>query len=255
MPSEMRTLSTRDGATIAYQALPGKGPGVLFCGGFMSDMSGTKARALEQVCAAAGRAYVRFDYRGHGQSSGRFQDGTIGSWLDDTLAVIDEAMAGKIVVVGSSMGGWIALLAALARRERVAGLVTIAAAPDFTEELLWRELGDEDRRKLLDDGVIHQPTEYGDEPYAITLGLIEEGRDHLLLGGPIALDCPVRIIHGMRDEDVPWRLALKIADRIEGGDVVVTLVKDGDHRMSDPAGIERLQKCVENLCRTIEDDD
>lgn len=251
MSPEMRTISTRDGATVAYHALPGKGPGVLFCGGFMSDMSGTKARALEQSCAAAGRAYVRFDYQGHGRSSGRFEDGTIGSWLGDTLAVIDDVTAGEIVVVGSSMGGWIALLAALARRHRVAGLVTVAAAPDFTEELLWRALGDAARQTLLEEGVLYQPTEYGDEPHAITLRLIEEGRDHLLLGGPIALDCPVRIIHGMQDEDVPWRLALKIAERIAGGDVVVTLVKDGDHRLSDPAGIERLQKCVENVCQTI----
>lgn len=247
----MQTFETKDGATIAFHKFDGRQPGVIFCGGFRSDMTGTKATALETSCRDAGRAYVRFDYQGHGASSGDFKDGTIGLWLNDTLAVIDQLLDGDIVVVGSSMGGWIALLAALARPDRVAGLVTVAAAADFTEELPWPALGDAAREKLKRDGVLYVPSDYDDEPYPITLRLLEEGRRHLLLNGPIALSCPVRLLHGMKDPDVPWRLALKIADRLAGEDVIVTLIKNGDHRLSTPRDIERLTTMVEKLCRDI----
>ncbi|MFQ5533476.1 MAG: alpha/beta hydrolase [Sphingomonadales bacterium] len=248
----MRIVKTQSGASIAYHALDGARPGVIFCGGFMSDMTGTKAVALEDDCRRAGRAFVRFDYQGHGASSGKFTDGTIGGWLDDTLAVIDQVTEGPQIIVGSSMGGWIALLAALARPGRVAGLVTVAAAPDFTEELMWDQFDDGPRTTLLTEGVYHQPSEYGDEPYAITLKLIEEGRDHLLLGGPIPITCPVRLLHGMRDADVPWRHALRIAEHLDSTDVIVTLVKQGDHRMSEPADIDRLTTTTDTLCRQIE---
>ena len=230
---------------IAYRRLEGATPGVMFCGGFMSDMTGTKATALEAHCRRAGRAFVRFDYSGHGDSGGAFRDGTIGAWRDDALAVLDEIARGPQVLVGSSMGGWIMLLIALARPERAAGLVGVAAAPDFTEDLVWSTLDDEGRRTLTDTGEIVLPCDYGDDPYPITMRLIEEGRDHLLLRAPIALDRPIHLLQGMRDDDVPWRTVLKIAELVESERVVVELVKDGDHRLSRDADLARLCKAVD----------
>ena len=230
---------------IAYRAMEGAGPGVMFCGGFMSDMTGTKATALEAHCRSAGRAYVRFDYAGHGQSEGAFRDGTIGAWRDDALAVLDNVARGPQVLVGSSMGGWVMLLVALARPERIAGLVGVAAAPDFTEDLIWSTLDDDTRRTLADAGEIVLPCDYGDDPYPITMRLIEEGRDHLLLRAPIALGCPIHLLQGMRDEDVPWRTALRIAELVESERLVVELVKDGDHRLSRDEDLARLCAAVE----------
>ena len=190
-PTEAAAILPRPGgASIAYRKCSGRSPGVIFMGGFNSDMTGTKASALEAACREAGRAYVRFDYSGHGESSGEFADGTIGSWSEDAIAVLDAASEGPQVLVGSSMGGWIMLLAALARPQRVAGLVGIASAPDFTEELMWRRFDDDVRRRLEDTGVYHRPSEYGDDPYPITMKLIEDGRRHLLLERPIAIHCP-----------------------------------------------------------------
>ena len=217
---------------IAYRTVEGKPPGVMFLGGFMSDMTGTKATALEAHCRRAGRAFVRFDYSGHGESSGAFRDGTIGAWRDDALAVLDEVARGPQVLVGSSMGGWVMLLVALARPERVAGLVGVAAAPDFTEDLIWSTLDDETRQRLTETGAIELPCDYDDDPYPITMRLIEEARSHLLLHAPIPLDCPIHLLQGMVDEDVPWRTALRIAERVRSESVVVELVKDGDHRLS-----------------------
>ncbi len=247
-----RRLGRPDGHALAYHASPGRSPTVVFLGGFMSDMTGTKASALEAFCRAEARGFVRFDYLGHGQSSGAFTDGTIGRWTDDALAVIDTLTEGPQVLVGSSMGGWIMLLAALARRERVAGLVGIAAAPDFTEHLLWQTFDAPTRERLERDGLVYQPSDYGEEPYPITRELIEEGRRHLLLGETIALTCPVRLIHGMRDEDVPWRTSLTLADRLASEDVETTLVKAGDHRLSEPADLERLWRIVDALIAGIE---
>ncbi len=242
------TIDRPGGHSLAYHATPGGLPGVVFLGGFASDMTGTKALALEEHCRKRGRAYLRFDYLGHGQSSGAFADGTIGRWADDAIAALDQLTEGPQVLVGSSMRGWIMLLAALARRERVAGLVGIAAAPDFTEDLMWTGLDEARRETLMRDGVVELPSDYGDEPTLISRALIEEGRDHLLLGNPIALSCPVRLLHGMADSSVPWRTALTIADKLASTDVEVVLVKGGDHRLSEPADLERLGRTLDKVC-------
>ncbi len=235
-----------DGVSIAYAHLAGAEPTVVFLPGFRSDMSGQKATDLAAFCAATGRAMLRFDYSGHGASGGRFEDGTIGRWADDALAAIDAVTTGRLLLVGSSMGGWIALLAARARPERVAGLIGVAAAPDFTETLMWDAMAPPERAQLMRDGVIHVPSEYGD-PSPITRALIEDGRRHLLLGGPIAIDCPVRLIHGQRDADVPWETTLRTAERIASEDVRVILVKDGDHRLSRPADLALLRREIAAL--------
>ncbi|MEE9273781.1 MAG: alpha/beta hydrolase, partial [bacterium] len=223
----MQKLEREGGHTLAYRASPGKGPGVIFLGGFLSDMEGTKAAALEERCRAAGRAFVRFDYLGHGASSGRFEEGTIGRWAEDAVAVLDAVAEGPQVLVGSSMGGWIMLLAALARPGRVAGLVGIAAAPDFTEDLMWARFPEEVRERLRGGGTYHLPSEYDENPYPITGRLIEEGRGRLLLRGRIPIVCPVRLIHGMEDADVPSEVSLKLSEALESADVTVTLVKGG----------------------------
>ena len=240
------SLLKREGReTIAYRTMAGSSPGVMFLGGFMSDMTGTKATALDAHCRRTGRAFVRFDYSGHGESGGAFRDGTIGAWRDDALAVLDEVASGPQVLVGSSMGGWIMLLVALARPERVAGLVGVAAAPDFTEDLIWSTLDDEARQRLAGAGEIVMPCDYGEDPYPITMGLIEEGRDHLLLRAPIALDRPIHLLQGMRDDDVPWHTALRIAERVTSERVAVELVKDGDHRLSRDEDLARLCAAVD----------
>ncbi|MEX2454503.1 MAG: alpha/beta hydrolase [Rhodospirillaceae bacterium] len=249
---EPEILTREGGATIAYRALPGKSPGVMFLGGFMSDMQGTKAVELERYCRAAGRAFVRFDCRGHGESSGEFADGTVGSWTEDALAVLDTVTEGPQILVGSSMGGWIMLLAALARPDRVAGLLGIAAAPDFTEDLIWNRHDEEVRETLRRDGVWYEPSEYGDEPYTITMKLIEDGRRHLLLDRPIAVHCPVRLMHGMRDESVPWMTSSRIAEELLSDDVRVFLVKNGDHRLSRDEDIARLKLTLDDLIEEIE---
>jgi pimeloyl-ACP methyl ester carboxylesterase len=232
---------------LAYARLEGRGPGVVFLGGFASDMTGTKATALEAWCRGEGRAFVRFDYRGHGASSGRFEDGTIGGWLGDSLAVLDRLSEGPQILVGSSMGGWLMVLAALARRERIAGLVGVAAAPDFTEDLMWGTWDEATRAGLLREGRIALPSDYGDTPYVVTRALVEEGRKHLVLRGPIPLACPAHLIQGMADPDVPWRTAIRLAERIESADVTVTLVKDGDHRLSRPEDLARLKAAVAGI--------
>ncbi len=219
---------------------------MIFCGGFMSDMTGTKATALEDACRAAGRAYTRFDYRGHGQSSGDFKDGTIGAWRDDAVAVLDQVTTGPQVIVGSSMGGWIMLLLARMRPERIAGLVGIAPAPDFVIPM-WESFSPEEQEILKRERYIERPTEYGDEPYIIAMDLIEEGRNHLLLGQAIPAPFPVRILQGMADPDVPWRHALDIVDKLDGPDIALTLIKQGDHRLSEPDDIARLIDMVINL--------
>lgn len=210
-------------------------------------MTGTKATFLDEFCAARGLGYVRFDYSGHGASGGRFEDGTIGAWAEDAIAIVDRVANGPLILIGSSMGGWIMLLAALARPDRIAGLVGLAPAPDFTEALIWNRLTDEERDLLLRAGRLEQPSAYSEEPTIITRALIEEGRRHLLLSAPIGIRCPVRLQHGMADPDVPHRLSLDLAERIVGGDVRVTLIKDGDHRLSREEDLAQLGATVEEL--------
>jgi pimeloyl-ACP methyl ester carboxylesterase len=248
VPDAPAILTRPDGATIAYRRAPGKGPTVVFLGGFKSDMTGTKATALDAHCRAQGRAFLRFDYFGHGASSGDFRRGTIGRWADDALAAVDILTDGPLVLVGSSMGGWIMLLAALARPERIKALIGIAPAPDFTEDLMWAGFSPEIRAEIETKGEFARPSAYDPDPYPITRGLIEDGRKHLVMREPIRLDVPVRILQGLRDPDVPWRHALKLVDALESKDVVLELIKDGDHRLSEPADIARLLRTVDELC-------
>ncbi|WP_419903024.1 alpha/beta hydrolase family protein [Kiloniella sp.] len=238
-----------DGERIAYIKTEGDKdlPGIVFLGGYMSDMTGSKATALEEFAINNNQSFVRFDYMGHGQSSGKFTDGTIGRWTEDALAVIDELTSGPQVLVGSSMGGWIMFNTALKRPERSKALVGIAAAPDFTQDLMWDIFSEEIKDTLLSEGVYYEPSEYGDEPYAITLNLIEEGRQHLLLGKQQPIDCPVRLIQGMKDVDVPWDIVPRIVDSVRADDVEVTLVKNGDHRLSEPHDLQRLRKIIKEI--------
>ncbi|HEX6115009.1 MAG TPA: alpha/beta hydrolase [Geminicoccaceae bacterium] len=234
---------------VAYHRAPGQLPGVLICGGYTSDMTGTKALALEAFCREQGRAFIRFDYSGHGASPGDFADGTIGGWTDDALAIVDRVAAGPLVVVGSSMGGWIMLLVARARPERVAGLVGIAAAPDFTEDLLLAQATPEQRRALAAQGCWMQPSAYG-PPYPVTRRFIEEARAHLVLRGPIPITCPVHLLHGQRDPDVPWQTALRLAERLQAENVTVELVKAGDHRLSTERDLARITAAIQRVVAT-----
>ncbi len=247
-PDQPDRLPRPDGHGIAYHRQAGKSPAVLFCGGFKSDMTGTKAAALAGLCRQAGRGFVRFDYFGHGQSSGEFAEGTVGRWAEDAIAVLDEVCQGRQVIVGSSMGAWIMLLAALARPRRAAGLIGVAAAPDFTEALMWERAAPEARLALETEGVWRQPSAYDAEPYPITMKLIAEGRRNLLLDRPISLACPIRLLHGMQDPDVPWQHALRLLQALTGGNATLTLIKDGDHRLSRPEDIARMWAMVEELC-------
>lgn len=239
-------LDRGDGIELAWAKTPGGSPTVVFLPGFRSDMTGDKATHLAAHCAAIGQAMLRFDYSGHGASAGRFETGTIGIWAADALLAIDSLTAGPLILVGSSMGGWIALLTALARPHRVAGLIGIAAAPDFTETLMWAAMTPAERAVLARDGLLEVPSEIGG-PFPITRALIEDGRRHLLLGASIALTCPVRLLHGQRDPDVPWETALRITERIAGPDVRITLVKDGDHRLSRPHDLALLTRTLDGL--------
>ena len=237
---------------IAVRARTGSAPGLFWLSGFNSDMRGTKAIALDAWAAERNRACVRFDYSGHGESGGAFVDGTIGRWLEETVAVFEQFCAGPQVVIGSSMGGWMALLLARemarrpARRASLAGLVLIAPAPDFTEELMWKNFSPEARHEIETNGVWLRPSAYG-EPYPITRALIEEGRNHLLLGGSIDVGCPVRILQGAQDPDVPWQHAFALAHRLPADDVVLTMIQDGDHRLSRPQDIARMIAAVAEI--------
>jgi pimeloyl-ACP methyl ester carboxylesterase len=235
---------------IAVRAREGAAPGLFWLGGFKSDMKGTKAEALDLWARDHGRAMTRFDYSGHGESEGDFIDGTVGRWLEESMAVFDACCRGRQVVIGSSMGGWLALLLAreLARRAQadpsLASLVLIAPAVDFTEELMWKRFSPEIKREIEQTGAWARPSQYSDQPYLITRGLIEEGRSHLLLDNMIETGCPVRILQGVQDPDVPWQHAVELSSRFAQDDVVLTLVKDGDHRLSRPEDIERLIAAV-----------
>jgi pimeloyl-ACP methyl ester carboxylesterase len=239
---------------IAVRARAGAAPGLFWLGGFNSDMRGTKALALDEWAASNGRACVRFDYSGHGESGGAFIDGTIGRWLEESVAVFEQFCRGPQVVIGSSMGGWMALLLARAIANRaaaaasLAGLVLIAPAPDFTEQLMWNGFSPDIREEILTKGVWMRPSEYGDgTPYPITRALIEEGRNHLLLGSAIDVGCPVRILQGAQDPDVPWQHAFALAHRLPADDVVMTMIQDGDHRLSRPQDIARIFAAVAEI--------
>ena len=211
--------------------------------GFMSDMNGSKALALEQHCQERGLAFLRFDYMGHGNSSGNFADGTIGLWAQNALTAFDELTEGPQIIIGSSMGGWMMILTAVSRPERVAGLVGIAAAPDFTEDLLPKQLTEIQLSKIQEDGFVVIPSEY-EIPYTITKKLLDDGTQHLVLRNEIPLDCPVRLLHGLKDTSVPWKTALKIQNMVRSKDVEVTLIKNGDHRLSREEDLEKLKKTV-----------
>jgi pimeloyl-ACP methyl ester carboxylesterase len=262
-----------DTRRIAVRMRDGAAPGLFWLGGFKSDMGGTKAVALDDWASAQGRVCVRFDYSGHGESGGDFTQGTIGRWLEESATVFERFASGPTVLIGSSMGGWLALLLARLLKQRgatspglplsaggreqpagratasvntgsVAGLVLIAPAVDFTEELMWKRFTDEVKHQIETQGSWQRPSQYSEAPYPITRGLIDEGRRHLLLGGLIETGCPVRILQGVQDPDVPWQHAVELSSRLARDDVVLTLVKDGDHRLSRPADIERLIAAV-----------
>ena len=245
-------LDRPDGHRIAYQQVSRQSSNanpanVIFLGGFKSDMTGSKALFLEAWCRQQSLGFVRFDYLGHGASSGRFQEGTIGRWRDDALAILDDLTQGPQILVGSSMGGWISLLVARSRPERIAGIVTIAAATDFTETLIWQRLPPAEQEQIRRDGVWQRPSEYSSEPYPITYRLIEEGRQHMLLQKEIPIRCPVRLLHGMQDADVPWQTSTAIAQRLASENVRVELIKDGEHRLSRPSDLTRLQYMLAEL--------
>jgi len=236
-------LTREKGTSIAYNKLEGNLPGLIFMNGFMSDMNGSKALALEQHCQERGLAFLRFDYMGHGNSSGNFADGTIGLWAQNALTAFDELTEGPQIIVGSSMGGWMMILTAVSRPERVAGLVGIAAAPDFTEDLLPKQLTEIQLSKIQKDGFVVIPSEY-EIPYTITKKLLDDGTQHLVLRNEIPLDCPVRLLHGLEDTSVPWKTALKIQNMVRSKDVEVTLIKNGDHRLSREEDLEKLKKTI-----------
>jgi pimeloyl-ACP methyl ester carboxylesterase len=245
MAEDTGFLRRPDDERLAWRRIAGRGPTVVWLGGFRSDMNGTKAQALADWAGSAGRAYVRFDYLGHGESSGDFAaKGTVTRWREDALAVLDELVEGPVVLVGSSMGGWIACLVAMARPERVKAMALVAPAADFTEKLIAPEIPPEGRAALAAEGVWHRPSLYGD-PYPITRNLLEDGARWSMLGsGPVPIEVPVRILQGADDPDVPWRHALELALSLKGQDVVFSLIKDGDHRLSRPQDIERLLGAV-----------
>lgn len=236
-------LTTASGRNIAYVKTEGTGPGIVFLGGFMSDMEGSKATALEAWARTQGRPILRFDYSGHGASSGRFDEGAIGDWAEDAQAVIETLTTGPQVLVGSSMGGWMSLLMCKRIPDRVAGLVTIAAAPDFTEDGFWASFDADQRAELMDKGVVFVPSGYGD-PYPITRRLIEEGRRNLVLCEPLGLPFPVRLLQGTADTSVSMDTALRLFDHVQGADVRLTFVKGADHSFSTPECLETIEAAI-----------
>ncbi|MFN3210623.1 MAG: alpha/beta fold hydrolase [Roseovarius sp.] len=245
MPETM-TLTSPQGRRLAYHVTDGQGPGVVFLGGFKSDMEGTKALHLEAWARRTGRAFLRFDYSGHGQSGEAFTDGAIGDWAEDARAVIETLTEGPQILVGSSMGGWISLLMARAIPERIAGMVTIAAAPDFTEDSMWAGFTDAQRAEVQAKGRLALPSEYG-EPYIITRRLIEEGRDNLVMRADLKLPFPVRFLQGTADADVDMSVALRLLDHASGPDMRLTLVDGADHRFSDPDCLSLIERSIEDV--------
>lgn len=245
----MFQLSLSSGDYIAYHQIKGKPnqPGIIFLGGFMSDMTGTKATALENFCRLHDYSFIRFDYFGHGQSSGKFIEGTIGRWKDNVLTIIDQLTTGPQILIGSSMGGWLMLLAALARPKRVHALIGIASAPDFTETLIWNILSENQKKQLADTGLFHLSSDYSEHPYPISKALIEEGRQHLLLHQRIPIHIPVRLFHGKLDHDVPATISQNLYDQLLSKDKNLTLIDQGDHRLSSPSDLELIYKTLQTF--------
>lgn len=247
-PAGPSFLARPGGPGLAYRLLPGALPGVVFLGGFRSDMTGSKATALKAHCAARGQRFLRFDYSGHGASGGDFMDLTISHWRRDALDIITHAAPGPNILVGSSMGGWIALLAALAAPQQVAGLLGIASAPDFTERLIWQAFSPAQKEQMEREGVVPIPNCYTDQaPYPITRALIEDGRTHMLLDKPVPLNMPVRLLHGTADADVPWQMSQSLLEKLQSPDAQLTLIKNGDHRLSSPAQLARISWALDEL--------
>lgn len=239
-----------NGERVAYLKTEGRGPGILWLGGFHSDMNGTKAQAVADWAARTGRASLRFDYFGHGRSSGDFRSGTISAWRNDALAVLDTVAKGPQILVASSMGGWIAMLLAHQRPKRIAGMLLVAPAPDFTEALMWSKMPAEIQRQIMEEGSWLRETEY-EAPYPITRELIEDGRHNLVLDRPLDLRVPVRILHGMADRDVPWEHGFKLMD-VLAQDATFTVVKGADHRMSAPENLKLIERTLERLMEDVE---
>ncbi len=242
-------LTTPQNRRIAYELTEGAAPYVVFCGGLKSDMEGTKALALEDWAKARGQGFIRFDYSGHGISDGAFEDGCIGDWFEDASAVIDM-VEGKVIVVGSSMGGWVSLLLSRERPDKVAGLVTIAGAPDFTEDGYWAGFSEEERQTIMNDGRIEIPNEYV-EPYVITRRLIEDGRTRLILRSPLSLPFPTRILQGSADDVVKQEVAERLFAHAEGDNIQMTVVKGADHRFSDPACLAVIEHSVADILSAL----
>lgn len=245
---------TSEGETLVCTQVDGCEPGLIFLHGLNSDRAGTKAEALMAYCARNDRAFLSFDMFGHGDSSGEFEAGSISRWTADALTVLDKLTTGPQIMVGSSMGGWVMLNLALRRPDRIAGLIGIAAAPDFTEDLMWSDMTTQQKESLMTDGRIELPSDYSDDPYVISRHLIEDGRKNLLLKTPIKLEAPLRLVQGQQDEDVPWQTALSIADKATTKDVEILLIKNGDHRLSRPEDLRTLCGTVDRLLQDIQTD-
>ena len=243
-------LSAPNDEKIAFKMSGGKGPTLIWCGGLKSDMEGSKATHLHDWAIEEGRAYIRFDYFGHGVSSGEFRDGTISRWAADAVQVIDELAKGDVILIGSSMGGWASLLAAIKRSDRVKALLLIAPAPDFTQKLTWAEWNKAQRETLKRDGIVYVPSDY-DEPYEYSRALMEDGKANQILDAPINFDGPVRILQGAKDSVVPWEYSRQIVDVITSEDVDYTLVKNGDHSLSTASDLDRLVRTAKELCRIL----
>jgi len=245
-------FTQENGERIAYHYTPGRSPGVIFLHGLMSDMDGGKALAVEEFCKKRGNAFLRFDCQGHGQSDGLFKDGTIERWSNDTVDMLENIVEGPQILIGSSMGGWNMLLSAMKRPDQIAGLIGIAAAPDFTEDLMMEDLTHEQHHTINEQGYVELPSDYGDDPYVISKALLDNGRENLVLRRRIPLEIPVRLIHGMEDPDVPWQTALRISQMMESKDVEIQFVKNGDHRLSEDHDLARLTRTLEALLNQIE---
>jgi len=249
--TQANSFITPQGRRMAYHRTEGAAPGIVFLGGFRSDMTGTKAVYLHDWAQAQGRAFLRFDYSGHGASSGAFLDGAIGDWFEDAVSAITALTEGPQVLVGSSMGGWISLLVARTIPERVAGLVGIAAAPDFTEDSMWAGFSESQKRDLMQIGQVELPSDYSDAPYIITRRLIEEGRDRLVLRAPLSLPFPVRLLQGTADTDVPVSVATRLLDHVTGPDIRLLLVKGADHRFSSPECLAMITQSIDDVLATV----
>ncbi len=236
-------LMCDDGSRLAYQKIRGRSPGIIFLSGFMSDMNGTKASYLANEFSQLGQSFVRFDYAGHGKSSGRFEEGTIGRWKEDALRILDKVTEGPQILVGSSMGGWLMTLVARERKERITGMVGISSAPDFTASIM-EQLKPEYKNDLMNTGKCQIPSDYSEGPYIITKSLIDDGQKQQVLNGPIPIYCPVRLLHGTLDKDVPWQSSLKLMDCLKSADARLTLIKDADHRLSTESNLNLIFKTI-----------